>query len=105
MDNFKTKIKGEENLIEQIAEIIYLHNGGIYPDEYLEIYGCAQRLWKTDKPWDSQPLIELCEHERDDYRVQAQAVVKFINRKLDQISDRTEQDEYGFWEYMRNRKK
>ena len=69
-------------IVEQIAEIIYLHNGGISPDEYFEIVGRTQRLWKTDKPWDSQPDIELCEWERDEYRTQAQAVIDFIKTKL-----------------------
>ena len=68
------------DLIEVIAEIIYLHQAGIYPEEYEIIMGEKQKLWKTDKPWDSQPDIELLEHERDEYRTQAKAVVEYLKK-------------------------
>jgi hypothetical protein len=45
-------------------------------EEYFNATDQHRRLWKTDAKWDSQSDIELCEHERDDYRWQAQAAIK-----------------------------
>jgi hypothetical protein len=66
-----------KELVEQIAEVIFQHAGGMYPHEYENIMGEKKKLWKTDAPWDTNPN-ELAEHERDEYRVQAQAVLKFL---------------------------
>lgn len=60
------------NLVEQVAETIFLSR---VSDAEHEAMGTMRRLWKTDRPWDSQPDVELCEWERDDYRSQARAVL------------------------------
>lgn len=71
-----------DKLIEEVAEIIYKHQGGASNEEDFEaLNGCKLRLWKTDSPWDYNPKIELCEWERDDYRWQAKAVLKFLFEK------------------------
>ena len=33
-------------LVEEVAEIIFLYEGGTHPDEYKEITGEDQRHWK-----------------------------------------------------------
>lgn len=68
------------DLTEEIAQIIYLYNGGLHPEEYETITGNKKRLWKTNKSWDSQPEIELCEHERDEFRTQARMVVEYLKK-------------------------
>jgi len=70
------------DLVEKVAIAIYLHQGGVAPDQYEEVMGVKQRLWKTAAPWDSQPEIELCEHERDEYRFQAEAAIKAVAAAL-----------------------
>lgn len=67
-----------QEFIDKIAETIYLYKGGICPEEYEEVVGMPQKDWATDAPWDSRPGLELCEHERDEYRVQAKAVIEYI---------------------------
>lgn len=66
------------DIIEDIAKTIFLHEGGLAPGEYEAVTGKRQKLWKTDAQWDSQPDIELCEWERDEYRVMASAVVDLL---------------------------
>jgi hypothetical protein len=68
----------DSSLIEKVAEIIYKHQGGLYPEEYENVNGHQQRFWKTDKPWDAQPELELCEWERDEYRLQAKKVLEYL---------------------------
>lgn len=66
-----------EDLIEQIAEVIYRHAGGICPEEFENVFGKPQRHWKTDAPRDTRD-DELQEHERDEYRLQARKVVETV---------------------------
>jgi hypothetical protein len=65
-------------LVELVAEAIYRNSGGLTDSEYLDAMGEARREWKTDKPWDSDPENELCEHERDEYRLMAKAAIKAV---------------------------
>jgi hypothetical protein len=74
------KMKKMDELIEQVAEIIYRHKGGVAPDEYEAVIGEKQKEWKTDAPWDTNP-DELCEHERDEYRTQARAVLDHLRQR------------------------
>lgn len=81
-NNTPTEWPGEQGpmqavLRDLIAETIYRHQGGVYPDEFETICGKKQRHWETDAPWDSRD-DELCEHERDEYRVQADAVLALL---------------------------
>lgn len=71
-------MEDNEELVEQIAEAIYRNKGGVAPEEFEEITGKRQKDWKTDLPWDSNP-DELCEWERDEYRQQAEAVLKVLD--------------------------
>lgn len=59
---------------EALAEVLY--------KTWCENRGNKLRLWKTDRPWDSQPEVELCEHERDDFRLFTGAVENFVTAKL-----------------------
>jgi hypothetical protein len=69
-----------DELIEQVAQIIYKTQGGASNEEEFEMMtGYKLRLWKTDAPWDTNPN-ELCEWERDDFRWQAEAVLKFLGK-------------------------
>ena len=70
----------DQALIEEIAEIIYRHQGGVTPDEFEAVIGKPQRHWKTDAPWDTRD-DELQEHEREEYRLQAQAVIDHLRRR------------------------
>jgi len=79
------QVSDDEKLVERIAEAIYRHRGGISPEEYETIMGKKQRAWKTDAPWDTNP-DELCEHERDDYRVEARAVLDVLRRDLETVA-------------------
>lgn len=47
---------------------------------YTAYTGKKQREWKIDAPWDQNPDIELCEHERDEYRYQASAVLNLLEK-------------------------
>ena len=64
--------------IERVAEAIYRTGGGMDDAEYLIVMGATRRVWKTDKPWDSDPENELCEWERDEYRFQARAAIEAL---------------------------
>jgi hypothetical protein len=70
----------DEARIEFVAEAIYR---GLYPKENEHAIG-RTRDWKTDAPWDTNPE-ELCEHERDEYRVAARKAI-FVLRALDAAS-------------------
>jgi hypothetical protein len=67
----------DKDLIESIAEILYNYEGGMHPDEYEMITGVKKKMWMTNAPWD-QDILELAEHERDEYRLQACQVVKYL---------------------------
>ena len=67
-----------KDLVERVAEVIFLHDGGMTPDEYETAMGSKRKAWQTTAPWDSQPEVELCEWERDEYRVQARAVLALL---------------------------
>lgn len=64
-------------IIDKVAEAIYRHGNGMTDEEYEEHMGKPRRAWKTDAPWDANP-DELAEWERDEYRVQAEAVVRTL---------------------------
>ena len=70
----------DKDLVEEVAEAIYRHKGGIAPEEYEAATGKKQREWQTGAPWDTSP-DELCEWERDEYRTQAEAVLKLIGHE------------------------
>lgn len=72
----------DDALVEEIAEIIYRHRGGIAPDEHEAVAGKPQKAWKTDAAWDTNP-DELCEWERDEYRAQARAVLRVLEHRRD----------------------
>ena len=63
------------NLKEEIAQIIFLYEGGIYPDEYEKIMGTKKTNWKKVYSYHTS---ELAEHERDDYRLQARKVLEYL---------------------------
>lgn len=65
----------EKSLVEAVAQAIYHHEGGMTDEDYLAATGKARLLWETDAPWDSNPE-ELCEHERDEYRIMAEAAIR-----------------------------
>lgn len=64
-----------DNLIDRVAEALYRNDGGMNDAEFRSVFGKERRLWKTDAPWDSQADVELCEHERDDWRAMAEAAL------------------------------
>lgn len=66
------------DIIETIAE----YKSG-FTDGYQKVIGITRRKWKTNKLWDSQPLVELCEWERDEYRFQAEKVLEFFSDEDD----------------------
>ena len=66
-----------KELIEKVAQAIYHVSGGLDDEGYVKACGVARKVWKTDAPWDSNP-DELCEHERDEYRVMARAAIHVI---------------------------
>jgi hypothetical protein len=65
-----------QDLVEKVAETIYRYRA-CHPEEYEQVMGQPMKLWKTDAPWDTNPN-ELAEHERDDYRRQARAVLNLL---------------------------
>ena len=71
------------DLVEKVAEAIYRNVGGVSPDEFEAVIGQPQRHWKTDAPWDTDPN-ELCEHERDEYRFQARAILNLFGIVTDE---------------------
>jgi hypothetical protein len=69
-----------DDLIEVVAEVIYRHEAGMTDEEYEESEGKPRRAWKTDDPWDSSD-DELNEWERDEYRLQAEAVIRLLKER------------------------
>lgn len=69
-----------DKLKEQLAQLLYKTTGGCLTEkEYLEMYGVEQRAWRIEGlPWDRFDSLELCEHQRDDYRWQAELILKSI---------------------------
>lgn len=72
-------------LLEKVAETIFRNEGGMTPQEHADAMGKAQKAWKTDAPWDSQPEEELCEWERDEYRHQAHAVLGIMGAEIVEV--------------------
>jgi hypothetical protein len=64
-------------LREKIAEAIYHVDGGMTDEDYFYATGEKRRLWKTDAPWDTNP-DELAEHERDGFRMMAEAAFRAV---------------------------
>jgi len=64
----------DKALLDRVAEAIYHAHCGLNCDGYRAAHGAPCKRWRTDAPWDSNP-DELCEHERDDYRAEAQAAI------------------------------
>lgn len=60
-----------------MAETIYKHEAGMTDEQYLDYQGFPRRAWRTGALWDTNPN-ELCEWERDEYRVQAEAIVRVL---------------------------
>jgi len=68
----KVQEEYEKPMVEAVAKAIYEEE----TSEWKEIYGKIPRIWRIqDTPWDSNDN-ELCEHERDDYRMMARAAIK-----------------------------
>ena len=67
------------DLVERVAETIYLHEGGLGSEEdWKAVHGDTPRLfWKTGAPWDTNPA-ELTEWRRDEYRAQARAALRVL---------------------------
>ena len=61
-----------KQIVEKVAITIYQFDGGMDGDTYAKVTGETRPAWV--KQYDFQKE-ELAEHERDDYRVQAHAVV------------------------------
>jgi hypothetical protein len=68
--------EAETALIERVAEAIFLAEYTFWCplEEYEKLMGTKPKVWKTDAPWDTNP-DELAEHERDEYRWQAEAAI------------------------------
>lgn len=66
-------------VVEKVAEAIYRTSGGMTDQDFYRASGRARRVWKTAQPWDSQPDVELCEWEREEYRLQARAAIRTMN--------------------------
>jgi hypothetical protein len=62
-----------DDVIDEIAQAIYHHSGGMTDNDYFHATGQYRRVWNSGGAWDNDPEHELCEHERDDYRVMAKA--------------------------------
>ena len=90
------------NLIDRIAETIYRNSGGMTDDEYLQENGHPRREWQTDAPWDSNP-DELCEWERDDYRMQAKAVMQLL-QDLDIIKENEPNETRDLFNYYESKR-
>lgn len=78
--NYRTSL-AHMALTEKVAEAIFHHDGGMTDEDYLLVHGKSRRLWKTEEAWDTQPEVELCEHERDEYRLMARAAMKVLKRE------------------------
>lgn len=61
-------------LIEKIARTIYYHDGGMTPDEYKKVTGEYRSNWAIHYDFQKENG-ELAQHERDDYRIVAEAVI------------------------------
>ena len=70
----------DTDLVEHVAEAIF-RNSVCDDEQYENIVGEPMKLWKTDAPWDTNPL-ELAEHERDDYRRMARSALIAIFEKM-----------------------
>lgn len=82
-------------MIEQIAQIIYLYAGGMYPCDHIHVYGKEQEKWENIPEW-----------MRDDYRLQAEKVLEFINdiNKVNEMEASMGDPEKEF-EFRRNKKR
>lgn len=70
----------KSQLIEEVAQIIYRTQGGASnEEEFKMLNGGEMRTWRLEgRRWDSDPKIELCEWERDDYRFQATKILEAL---------------------------
>lgn len=53
---------------EQVAKILFMFMGGIYPEDFQVAMGIKKPHWD-----------EIPEHERDEYRTQSQKVLEFLD--------------------------
>jgi hypothetical protein len=76
LEEIVAKLRSEnKGLIEVVAKAIYEEE----TCEWEEAYGKVPRIWRIpNTPWDSNEN-ELCEHERDDYRMMAKAAIVAMN--------------------------
>jgi hypothetical protein len=70
----------KEKLIEELAQIIFHSNAGLTDEDYLAMFG------EERKGWGKPELDKYCsdclqEHERDDFRYQAEKVVQYLEEK------------------------
>ena len=65
-------------LIEKIARAIYYHEGGLEPDEWEEEFNSEKAHWVKEFAFQKGRVLE--QHERDEYRFQACAVLDVLIR-------------------------
>lgn len=58
----------EPGVKKGVAKVIYLHETGCYPNEYMRHHGVEQEKWEDLPLW-----------RRDDYEFTAEAVLAFLN--------------------------
>lgn len=69
-----------ENLIEEIAKVIY-EKGGIPREHYEALVGEPMKEWGSWSLEEYNLDNQLVEHERDEYRYQARAVIEFLESR------------------------
>lgn len=80
--NLIRRLTGNE-IIEQIAQAIFEHEGGCTREEDIQLRGKERSIWGLDGiqvPGEYDP--SLAEWQRDDYRFQARAVRALLRKEL-----------------------
>lgn len=68
----------EEHLTDRIARIIFLYEGGVYPEEYRGIWGKEKPIWNNGKSYPPDQDNALSETTRDEYRCQARKIIEYL---------------------------
>jgi hypothetical protein len=68
------------DIVDKVAEAIYRHEGGMTDSDFEQATGRIRRAWQSAKPGDADPERELCEWERDDYRMMARAAIQAMQQ-------------------------
>lgn len=67
---------------DRVAEAIYRASPWNDPG----VTGHPQREWRIEGvPWDTDSDVQLCEHERDDYRSMARGVIDYLRTACEAI--------------------